>query len=168
MPSTHCRAVRAAPVSKCATCCSAWTPVSVRPAPCTTTRSFATRETASASTAWTLRCPRCACQPKNSLPSYSIPSAIFGIGDFTGALSAPAGSRSVTRERVDQALRLAPLPGIAFVEHLFENAARALRVAHVDVRPREVELRADLGHRMRIERAADGALLDRFVDADVE
>src|SRR5690606_17357183 len=86
-----------------------------------------------------------------------------------GRTNAPrAGSSSVIRERVDQTLGLATLPGVAFVEHFLEDAARALGIAHVDVRPREIELRADLGHRMRIERAADRALLHRLVDADVE
>src|SRR5690606_33758256 len=88
----------------------------------------------------------------------------------TGRRSAPQAPRSLSGERVDQTLRLAALPGVALVEHFLEDAARTLRIAHVDVGPREIELRADLRHRVRVEHAALDrfGLLCRIVGADVE
>src|SRR5690606_24901181 len=153
MPSSHCRGVRSARVSKCATCPVACTPASVRPAACTVTGSSATAETAAATQASIVRAWRCSCQPANAVPSYSMPIAIRG----TGALRA---------QRIDQALRLAALARVAFVEHFLEDAARAFGIAHVDVRAREIELRADLGHRLRIERLA--AVVVARIEADVE
>src|SRR5688572_14997841 len=102
-----------------------------------------------------------------SVPSYSSPSAILGIwleedcqGPETqrpprgtamdGGSAANAGrdlrpavrrgTYALRAQDVDQTLRLAALIRIAFVEHLLENAARTLWVAHVDIRTREVEL----------------------------
>jgi len=79
MPSSHWRGVRSTRASKCATCCSAWTPASVRPDPCTVTVSSATKLTAAASVSWTLRPDSWLCQPMKSVPSYSSPSAILGM-----------------------------------------------------------------------------------------
>ena len=57
----------------------------------------------------------------------------------------------LSRQRVDQRLRLAALPRIPFAEDFLEDAARALGIAHIDVRAREVELRSDLRERLRID-----------------
>src|SRR5690606_21960867 len=76
------------------------------------------------------------------------------------------------RQRVDQTLRLTALPGVSLLENLLENASGPVRIAHIDIGAREVELRADLGHRVRIERAeilGAGRIVaaDRLV-ADIE
>src|SRR5688500_18177553 len=111
-----------------------------------------------------------------SVPSYSSPSAILGIAAaprnataaprataMDGGSTANAGGnlRPAVRENVlpallgaqdvDQALRLAALVRVALIENLLEDAARTFGVAHVDVGTRQVELRADLGHRLRVE-----------------
>ena len=54
---------------------------------------------------------------------------------------------SLAGKRVEQVLRLLALAIVTFVQHLFENAACASGIAHIDVSARQVELGAHLGHR---------------------
>ena len=68
-PGTKCLAM-----SQCATCPSACTPASVRPAPWTRTRSPQIALTASSSAPCTEAPLSCSCQPQNGAPSYSMMS----------------------------------------------------------------------------------------------
>ena len=58
--------------SKCATWPSAWTPASVRPAPCTVGFSPLKASIASVSARCTDGALSCHCQPANGVPSYSM------------------------------------------------------------------------------------------------
>src|ERR1700752_4528700 len=104
------------------------------------------RPRASSSTCCNVGSDACACQPAYALPSYSMPTAILILRvaprKFPGGLG----------ERLHEALRFLLLRSGAFVEHLFENVARAIWIAHVHVGTCEVELGSNLalGHRLQI------------------
>ncbi len=56
---------------------------------------------------------------------------------------APSFSKLVC-EFLQQVLRFTLLRRAAFLQHFVENAARAIRIAHVDIGTRQIELGADL------------------------
>ncbi len=73
-------------------------------------------------------------------------SAVRGTVGARSARDATGGGISIARdarsyrsgrEGFDQLLGLLALAVVAFLQHFLEDAARAFRVAHVDVRPRE-------------------------------
>src|SRR6185312_585748 len=118
------------------TCQRACTPASVRPAQTTLTRSSATPPSALSMTAWTEGDDGCVCQPAYAVPSYSIPTAM---------------RTTLPRQTLHQALGFLLLRRGALAEHLFENVAGSVRIAHVHVRPCQIELRAHLAHRDGLE-----------------
>src|ERR1700681_1912173 len=113
----------------------ACTPLSVRPAQIATTGSPATKDIAACTASWIdAECP-CDCQPAYSVPSYSKMAA-----------TRRPESPTLTGQSLDQALRFLFLTGGAFLHDFIENAARTLRIAHVHVRPGQIELGAPLAH----------------------
>src|SRR5712692_191850 len=127
---------------------TACTPLSVRPAQIATTGSPATKDIAACTASWIDTECSCDCQPAYSVPSYSKRAATrrpLGPGP-----EAP----TLTGQSLDQALRFLFLTGRAFLHDFVENAARAFGIAHVHVRPRQIELGAHLahGHRFQLHR----------------
>src|SRR5258708_7490097 len=127
---------------------TACTPRSVRPAQIAVTGSPATKDIAACTASWIDTECSCDCQPAYSVPSYSKRAATrrsFGPGP-----EAPTS----TGQSFDQPLRFLFLTGGAFLHDFVENAARAFGIAHVHVRPRQIELGAHLahGHRLQLHR----------------
>src|ERR1700676_670187 len=123
----------------------ACTPLSVRPAQIATTGSPATKDIAACTASWIDTECSCDCQPAYSVPSYSKMAATrrpLGPGPEASTL---------TGQSLDQALRFLFLTGRAFLHDFIENAARTFRIAHVHIRPREIELGAHLAHGHRFQ-----------------
>src|SRR5258708_39700954 len=121
---------------------------SVRPAQMAVTGSPATKDIAACTASWIDTECSCDCQPAYSVPSYSKRAATrrsFGPGP-----EAPTS----TGQSFDQPLRFLFLTGGAFLHDFVDNAARAFGIAHVHVRPRQIELGAHLahGHRLQLHR----------------
>src|SRR5580692_7821076 len=118
----------------------ACTPLSVRPAQIATTGSPATKDRAVCTASWIDTECSCDCQPANSVPSYS-----------TMAATRRPNSPTLTGQSLDQALRFLLLTGGTFLHDFLEDAACTFRIAHVHVRPRQIELGADLAHGHRLQ-----------------
>src|SRR3982074_3071207 len=122
----------------------ACTPLSVRPAQIATTGSPATKDIAACTASWIEAECSCDCQPAYSVPSYSKMAA-------TRRPQIPGPEATLTGQSLDQALRFLFLTGGAFLHDLVENAARTLRIAHVHVCPRQIQLGADFAHGHRFQ-----------------
>src|SRR5262245_32639612 len=70
-------------------------------------------------------------------------------GGWSRTLMSPRrpGAADSARKRLDQTLRFLLLRSRAFLQHFLEDAACALRIAHVHVCPCQIELGTDLAHR---------------------
>src|SRR3954471_7394966 len=123
-----------ASVSKCTTWALACTPASVRPAHTHSTGTSATRDNARCTTSWMVCNPGWNCQPEYARPSYSRPTA---------NRATPRTPERSAGQRLYQALRFLLLRSGAFRQNFVEDVARPVRIAHVDVRAREVELGSD-------------------------
>src|SRR5258708_19931487 len=122
---------------------TACTPLSVRPAQTTTTGSPATKDIAACTASWIDAECSCDCQPAYPVPSYSK----------MAATRRPPGPEAptLTGQSLDQALRFLFLTGGTFLHDFIENAACSFRIAHVHVRPRQVQLGACLAHGHRFQ-----------------
>src|ERR1700722_8197970 len=123
----------------------ACTPLSVRPAQTATIGSPATKDIAACTASWIDAECSCDCQPANSVPSYSTMAAT------RRPLVCSPEAVTLTGQGLDQALRFLFLAGRAFLPDFFENAACAFRIAHVHVRPRQIQLGAYLAHGYRLQ-----------------
>src|SRR2546421_12034438 len=123
-PRTQALCAREAWVSKCATCSRACTPRSVLPAAVTETACAAILASAASTASCTALPPGWVCQPRKRLPSYSSPMARRGISAQFG----------------EELLRLPLLLAVAVLHDFVEKIARAVLVAHLLVRFREIEL----------------------------
>src|SRR5258707_10202451 len=122
---------------------TACTPLSVRPAQIATTGSPATKDIAACTASWIDAECSCDCQPAYPVPSYSK----------IAATRRPPGPEALTLtgQSLDQALRFLFLTGGTFLHDFIENAACSFRIAHVHVRPRQVQLGAHLAHGHRFQ-----------------
>src|SRR5258708_17308518 len=122
---------------------TACTPLSVRPAQTTTTGSPATKDIAACTASWIDAECSCDCQPAYPVPSYSK----------MAATRRPPGPEALTLtgQSLDQALRFLFLTGGTFLHDFIEDAACSFRIAHVHVRPRQVQLGAHLAHGHRFQ-----------------
>src|SRR5579864_940434 len=102
------------------------------------------RESARSVTSWMVRSALCACQPANAAPSYSRPTAILPKAHL--ARAAPLAG-----QRLHEALGFLLLRGRTLGQHFLEDVACAVRIAHVHVGARQIELGADLAHGHRLE-----------------
>jgi hypothetical protein len=125
-------------VSKWMTWPIACTPLSVRPAQIAVMGWPATKDIAACTASWMDAECSCDCHPAYSVPSYST-------------MAATRETLTLTGQSLDQALRFLFLTGGTFLHDFLENAACTFRIAHVHVRPGQIQLGADFAHGHRLQ-----------------
>src|ERR1700692_3834131 len=123
----------------------ACTPRSVRPAQMAMTGSSATKARAACTASWIETECSCDCQPEYSVPSYSKMPAT------RGPLGPGPEAATLTGQSLDQALRFLFLAGGAFLHDFIEDAARTFRIAHIHIRPWQIEFGGHPAHRPRVQ-----------------
>src|ERR1700719_1303829 len=118
----------------------ACTPLSVRPAQIAVTGSPATKDKAACTASCMDAECSCDCQPAYSVPSYSTMAAT------RRPLVRDSEASTLTGQSLDESLRFLLLTGGALLHDFLQDAARAFRIAHVHVRPGQIELGAYLAH----------------------